>query len=52
MSKVNLSTPVVRCIPIVPISTPTHPEIKFLIEDFPLIVASIESAKIANPKYS
>ena len=52
ISNVNLSTPVVRCIPIVPINTPTRPEIRFLREDFPLIDASIERANTASPKYS
>ena len=48
----NLSTPVVRWIPIVPINTPTKPEIRFLRDDFPLIDASIDRANTASPKYS
>ena len=42
----------VKCIPIVPIKTPTNPEIRFLKDDFPLIDASIDKAKTARPKYS
>ena len=36
----------------VPIKTPTKPDIRFLKDDFPLIDASIERANTASAKYS